>query len=73
MEKVSYKEATDTEIDDLESAAKVAMHVKSNAIVIFKNGQTIGIGAGQMSRIDAVELAIKKARDFSHCLSGAFL
>ncbi|HLC79157.1 MAG TPA: bifunctional phosphoribosylaminoimidazolecarboxamide formyltransferase/IMP cyclohydrolase [archaeon] len=46
---------------DLKFANKVAAHVKSNAIVIAKNGATIGIGGGLTSRIDATELAIKKA------------
>ncbi len=46
---------------DLLFAFKIAKHVKSNAIVIAKNGQTVGIGAGQMSRIESVEIAIRKA------------
>ena len=37
--------------------------MKSNAIVLVKNGQTIGIGAGQMSRVESVEIALKKASD----------
>ena len=44
-------------------ALKVAKHVKSNSIVLAKNKQTIGIGAGQMSRIDAVMIAILKNND----------
>lgn len=47
--------------DDLIFAWKVAKHVKSNAIVLANNKVTTGIGAGQMSRVDATELAIKKA------------
>jgi len=46
---------------DLEFAFKLVKFIKSNAILIVKNGQTIGVGAGQMSRIDAVEIALKKA------------
>ena len=41
-------------------AFKVCKHVKSNAIVLVRNKQTIGIGAGQMSRLDATKLAINK-------------
>ena len=47
-------------LDDLVFALKVCKHVKSNAIVIAKNKQTIGIGSGQMSRIDATNIAINK-------------
>ena len=48
-------------IKDLLFAWKVAKHVKSNAIVIVKNGVTVGIGAGQMTRVDAVDIATRKA------------
>ena len=41
----------------------VAAHVKSNAIVFVREGATVGVGAGQMSRVDSVELASKKAGD----------
>jgi phosphoribosylaminoimidazolecarboxamide formyltransferase/IMP cyclohydrolase len=51
------------QIEDLLFAFKVIKHVHSNAIVITKNGATIGIGAGQMSRVDAVKIAINKAID----------
>ena len=47
-------------LEDLVFALKVAKHVKSNAIVLAKNKQTLGIGAGQMSRIDSTNIAIKK-------------
>ena len=43
-------------------AWKVCRHVRSNAIVIARDGATIGIGAGQMSRVDAVRIAIEKAQ-----------
>jgi phosphoribosylaminoimidazolecarboxamide formyltransferase/IMP cyclohydrolase len=48
-------------IPDLHFAYAVCKHVKSNAIVLVKNGQTCGIGAGQMSRIESVAIAIKQA------------
>ena len=44
-------------------AWKVCRHVRSNAIVIAKDGATLGIGAGQMSRVDSVRIAIEKARE----------
>jgi len=49
------------QIVDLLFAWQIVKHVKSNAIVIVKNGVTLGIGAGQMSRIDAVDIALNKA------------
>ena len=58
---------------DLSFACRVVKHVTSNAIVIAKRGQTIGIGAGQMSRVDAVRIAVEKARELGHDLDGAVL
>jgi phosphoribosylaminoimidazolecarboxamide formyltransferase/IMP cyclohydrolase len=52
-----------TQWDDLWFAWKVCKHVRSNAIVIAKDGATIGVGAGQMSRVDSVRIAIEKARE----------
>ena len=51
------------EVADLEFAVKVAKHVKSNTIVFAKNGATVGIGAGQMSRVDSARIAFRKASD----------
>ncbi|MBN2096815.1 bifunctional phosphoribosylaminoimidazolecarboxamide formyltransferase/IMP cyclohydrolase [Candidatus Peregrinibacteria bacterium] len=74
--KVMTKRApTDQEMKDLLFGWHVVKHVKSNAIVFAKNGMTVGIGAGQMSRVDAVELAIKKSlnrEDGSVMASDAF-
>ena len=60
---VTKKEPSLTMLDDMLFAWRVAKHVKSNAIVIAKDGATAGIGAGQMSRIDSVYIAVKKAGD----------
>jgi phosphoribosylaminoimidazolecarboxamide formyltransferase/IMP cyclohydrolase len=49
--------------EDLILAQKVAKAVKSNSIVIVKDGATVGIGAGQMSRVDSVDIACRKAGD----------
>ncbi|MDR3682388.1 MAG: bifunctional phosphoribosylaminoimidazolecarboxamide formyltransferase/IMP cyclohydrolase, partial [Geothrix sp.] len=49
--------------EDLVLAQRVAKAVKSNAIVLVKDGATVGIGAGQMSRVDSVEIACRKAGD----------
>ncbi|MGL4594569.1 MAG: bifunctional phosphoribosylaminoimidazolecarboxamide formyltransferase/IMP cyclohydrolase [Thermoguttaceae bacterium] len=53
-------------MDDVRFAWEVVRHVKSNAIVLCKNEMLIGAGAGQMSRIDSVEIALKKAGDRIH-------
>jgi len=59
--------------DDVIFAWRVVKHVTSNAIVLVRGTQTIGIGAGQMSRVDAVRIALAKARDLGHELAGAVL
>lgn len=59
------------QISDLDLAWKICAQVKSNAIVLVKDGILIGVGAGQMSRIDSVELAITKARFHGHDIAGA--
>jgi phosphoribosylaminoimidazolecarboxamide formyltransferase/IMP cyclohydrolase len=58
---------------DLLFAWRVVKHVSSNAIVLAKGLQTIGIGAGQMSRVDAVRIAVEKAREHGHSLEDAVL
>ena len=58
---------------DLLFAWRVCKHVASNAIVIARDLQTLGIGAGQMSRVDAVRIALEKAREHGHSLDGAAL
>ncbi|HWH05898.1 MAG TPA: bifunctional phosphoribosylaminoimidazolecarboxamide formyltransferase/IMP cyclohydrolase [Gaiellaceae bacterium] len=58
---------------DLLFAWRVVKHVASNAIVIARGLQTLGIGAGQMSRVDAVRIAVEKAREHGHSLEGAAL
>jgi phosphoribosylaminoimidazolecarboxamide formyltransferase / IMP cyclohydrolase len=60
---VSKRAPTAAELADLKFAARVAKHVKSNAIVFAKDGATVGIGAGQMSRIDSTRIAAWKAKD----------
>ena len=50
---------------DMEFAWRVAKHVKSNAIVLAKDGRTVGVGAGQMSRVDSVKISIQKAHPTS--------
>ena len=66
-------ELTEAQRADLRFAWTVCKHVTSNAIVIARDRMTLGIGAGQQSRIDAVRLAVDKARDRGHDLAGAVL
>src|SRR5690625_531653 len=58
---VTKAKPTEEQIRDLIFAQKAVKHVKSNAIVLAKNGQTIGIGAGQMNRVGAAKIAIEQA------------
>ena len=60
---VTEAKPSETLQHDLEFAWSVCRHVKSNAIVLAKNGLLVGVGAGQMSRVDSVEIAIRKAGD----------
>jgi len=60
---VSRRQPTEKELDDMLFAWKVVKYIKSNAIVYVKDGQTIGIGAGQMSRVYSARIATIKAED----------
>ena len=63
FEIVTKRQPTPQELADLKFAFTVAKHVKSNAIVYAKNGATVGIGAGQMSRIDSSRVAAWKSQE----------
>jgi phosphoribosylaminoimidazolecarboxamide formyltransferase / IMP cyclohydrolase len=65
---VSKRQPNPQEMSDLLFAFKVAKHVKSNAIVFAQNGTTVGIGAGQMSRIDSTRIAVRKSLDAATAL-----
>lgn len=70
---VTDKAPTDAELDDLIFAWKVAKYVKSNAIVYAKNRQTIGVGAGQMSRVNSARIAAIKAEHAGLVVEGAVM
>ena len=70
---VTRRAPTPAERGNLLFAWRVARHVKSNAIVLAKDGRTLGIGAGQMSRVDSSEIAVLKARREGHELAGSAL
>ena len=63
LDVVSKRKPSMQELADLRFAFRVAKHVKSNAIVYAKDGMTVGIGAGQMSRVDSARIAVRKSED----------
>ena len=63
LKTVTARAPTEAELRDLEFAFRVAKHVKSNTIVYAKDLATVGIGAGQMSRVDSARIAARKAQD----------
>ena len=68
---VTKKKPTDAQLADLLFAWRVGKYVKSNAIVFCANGQTMGVGAGQMSRIDSARIAAIKAQNAGLSLQGS--
>jgi phosphoribosylaminoimidazolecarboxamide formyltransferase/IMP cyclohydrolase len=73
MEVVTERKPTEAEWGEMLFGWKVCKHVRSNAIVLSRNLASVGIGAGQMSRVDSVRLAIEKAGDVGSDLQGAAL
>jgi phosphoribosylaminoimidazolecarboxamide formyltransferase/IMP cyclohydrolase len=65
---VTKRAPTEAELSDLMFAWTVAKHVKSNAIIYVKDGATVGVGAGQMSRVDSTRIAARKAQDMAEAL-----
>lgn len=68
---VTNRKYTEKEFEDLKLAWIVCKHTKSNSIVLAKDKKIIGVGAGQMSRIDSAKIATEKAKQFNHELNGA--
>ena len=71
METVTKVAPTQEQLEDLVFAAKICKHTKSNTIVLAKDGQLLGSGTGQTSRVDALNQAIEKAQRFGFRLKGA--
>jgi phosphoribosylaminoimidazolecarboxamide formyltransferase / IMP cyclohydrolase len=65
---VTKRAPSEAELHDLRFAWTVAKHVKSNAIIYVKDGATVGVGAGQMSRIDSTRIAARKSQDMAEAL-----
>lgn len=68
---VTERKYTEVELDNLKFAWAICKHVKSNAIVFVKDKKAIGVGAGQMSRIDSAKIASQKASEHGHDLNGS--
>ncbi len=74
VEKLNYvtdRKCTDEEIENLKFAWVICKHTKSNAIVYVKDLKAVGVGAGQMSRLDSAKIAADKAKQFGHDLKDA--
>ena len=71
LKTVTRRAPTDEELNDLVFAFRVAKFVKSNAIVFCKDGMTLGVGAGQMSRVDSTRIAAIKAKNAGLALRGS--
>ncbi|WP_299371406.1 bifunctional phosphoribosylaminoimidazolecarboxamide formyltransferase/IMP cyclohydrolase [uncultured Tateyamaria sp.] len=65
---VTKRQPSEQELADLLFAWTVAKHVKSNAIIYVKDGATVGVGAGQMSRVDSTRIAARKAQDMAEAM-----
>src|SRR3954454_17880303 len=70
---VTERQPTDAELRSMLLAWKVCKHVKSNAIVLANEHQTLGVGAGQMNRVDSVRIAAMRAERFELPLAGCAL
>ena len=68
LKNVTKRAPTDQELADMRFAWTVAKHVKSNAIVYVRDGGTVGVGAGQMSRVDSTRIAARKAEDMAEAM-----
>lgn len=73
LKPVTQKQPTVRQIEDLLFANRIVKHLKSNAIVLVKGKQLIGMGCGQTSRVDALKQAILKAQSFGFDLNGAVM
>ena len=68
---VTQRQPSEAELRDLLFAWTVAKHVKSNAIIYVKDGATVGVGAGQMSRVDSTRIAARKSQDMAEAIGAA--
>ncbi len=70
---MTEKKPSEEEIEDVEFGLKVIRYVKSNAVILVKDGMLIGMGAGQPSRVDSANISIEKAKRFGHRTDGSVM
>jgi len=70
---MTSRKPSKNESEDAEFGLEVVRCVRSNAVILVRDGKLIGVGAGQMSRVDAARIAIEKAKEFAHPLDGAVM
>ncbi|MCA6071770.1 MAG: bifunctional phosphoribosylaminoimidazolecarboxamide formyltransferase/IMP cyclohydrolase [Endomicrobium sp.] len=68
VKSMTKRQPTEKESEALDFAWKISKHVKSNAVILARGRQTVGIGAGQMSRIDSLKIAVEKMKEVKHGL-----
>lgn len=73
LEPVTLRKPTPQEAEDAEFGLRVVRHVKSNAVILVKEGMLIGLGAGQPSRVYSAQLAVERAQSFGHSTQGAVM
>jgi phosphoribosylaminoimidazolecarboxamide formyltransferase/IMP cyclohydrolase len=73
LENVTSRKASEKEMNDVNFGLELVRHVKSNSVILVKNGMLIGLGAGQVSRVDAVKIAFDKAKEFGHDVKGSVM
>jgi phosphoribosylaminoimidazolecarboxamide formyltransferase / IMP cyclohydrolase len=72
-QQVTTTKPNSKDLAELRFSMNVCKHLKSNAIAITKDGQTLGLGVGQMSRIDSTKIALQKALELGHNIAGAYV
>lgn len=73
LEHVTSRKASLQEMNDVKFGLELVRYVKSNAVILVKNGMLIGLGAGQVSRVDAAKIAFEKAKEFGHSVEGSVM
>ncbi|MCR4433996.1 MAG: bifunctional phosphoribosylaminoimidazolecarboxamide formyltransferase/IMP cyclohydrolase [Caldiserica bacterium] len=70
---VTLRNPTKQELEDADFGLRVVRYVKSNAVILVKEGMLIGLGAGQPSRVNSAQIAVERARSFGHSTEGAVM
>ncbi len=73
LENVTSRKASEEEMKDVRFGLELVRHAKSNSVILVRNGMLIGLGAGQVSRVDAVKIAFEKAKEGGHDVKGSVM